>query len=401
MIEPSCPIRPTRRLVPSPRAGVCLSSAAAVVCLGVFSTWLGRASAQQTPPSGVPVPAGAPASPSGGPAADAQGKEKAEEVPTSAELLIDDAKAKVAKLKSCSADLEEKVDMLNQRHLTLTGRYLKAPQYRVYFRLAVSGLPETSGTTLQVCDGETLWDYQAILEQQGYHKFSIKPVMERLNSPELDVKIREQIKEGLGFAGPETLLSGVRRVFRFEQDKEEGKLGEKPVWILRGVWRRESRQGLTGPDQRQVSSTGMLPPYIPGLAVLYLGKDDGFPYKLELRGQKPTVLFDTRKRGPDGRPIGSRSSIESVEPTNITLEYTNVKLNPELNLDEFAFQAHSAASVEDGTEMIVKQLDTAIAMQAERKKAEAAKKEGPVLDRSLDITPPPGLPPVDQQPPKP
>jgi len=182
----------------------------------------------------------------------------------------------------------------------------------------------------------------------------------------------------------------VRRLFRFEQDKEEGKLGGKVVWILRGSWRREVRQGLTGPDQRQVSATGLLPPYIPMDATLYLGKDDGWPYKLVLVGRKPTTLLDTRKEGVDGRKIGSLSSIERIDPTNITLEYTNVQINPTLDPDAFAFQAPPAASVEDGTEMIVKQLDSAIAMQAERKKAEAAKKEGPVLNQSLEVPLPPG-----------
>ena len=324
-------------------------------------------------------------------------RQKADETPTPAELVIDEAKAKLAKLESCAADIEERVDMLNQ-HVTFKGRYLKAPQYRVYFRLTVDGLPETSGATLQVCDGETRWDYQQILKEQIYYKFSVKPVMERLNSPELDPKMKEQIREGMGFAGPESLLVGLRRLFRFEQEKEEGKLGDKAVWILRGTWRREVRQGLTGPDQRQASATGLLPPYIPMDATLYLGKDDGWPYKLVLAGKKPTILMDTRKEGVDGRKIGSLSSIERIDPTNITLEYTNVKLNTTLDLDLFAFQAPSTASVEDGTEMIVKQLDSAIAMQAERKKAEAAKKDGPVLNQSLDVPLPPGSPSVSPPP---
>ena len=40
-----------------------------------------------------------------------------------------------------------------------------------------------------------------------------------------------------------------------------------------------------GPDGRQVQQIGMLPPYIPGDALLYLGKEDGWPYKLILKGQ--------------------------------------------------------------------------------------------------------------------
>ena len=392
MNEPSHHGRPTGGRRPSPRAGLFLSSTATIFGVTLLSVWLGPASAQQPPQTGQ-VPPGSGNLPPGIAGPDAQAREKAEEPPTPADLLVDEARAKVAKLQSYAANIEERVDMLNQ-HITLTGQSFKAPNYRVYFRLTLRGLPDSAGTTLQVCDGETLWDYQVILESQVYHKFSVKPVMERLNSPDLDPKMRDQFKEGMGFAGPETLLTGVRRLFRFNQEKEEGKIGDKPVWILRGEWK--DRRGLTGPDQRQLNATGMLPPYIPKLVVLYLGKDDGWPYKLELLGQAPSTVYDTRKVGPDGRKVGSRSSIETIAPTKIILEYTDVKLNPALDASQFAFQAPSSVPVEDGTEMIVKQLDSVIAMQSERKKAEAAKKEGPVLEQSLEIPPPPGPPATGQ-----
>lgn len=392
MNEPSHPRRSSRGRRASSRAGLLLSGAATIFCAASLSAWFEPASAQQPPQVG-PMPTASSPSPPGLTSPDAQAREKAEEPATPAELLIDAAKTKLAQLKSCAANIEENVDMLNQ-HITLKGQYFMAPQYRVYFRLSLGKLADSAGTTLQVCDGETLWDYQAILESQVYHKFSIKPVMERLNSPDIDPKLRDQFKEGMGFAGPETLLTGLRRLFRFGQEKEEAKIGDRPVYVLRGEWK--DRKGLTGPDQRQVNATGMLPPYIPKLVVLHLGKDDGWPYKVELLGQAPTSLYDTRKRGPDGRPIGSRSSIESVAPTKIVLEYTDVKLNPTLDIGQFAFQAPSTAPVDDGTDMIVKQLDSVLAMQAERKKAEEAKKEGPELKQSLEIPPPPGVPATGQ-----
>lgn len=380
MTEPTSPRSPSRRRANSPRAGVCLSTAAAVLAVAMASaSLLGPAAAQQPVPGIGPAPTAPPAA-----------QEKVEPA-TPSETVIDEAKAKIAALRSCSAELQERVDMLNQ-HITLRGRYLKAPEHRLYFQLTVAGLPGAAGSALQVCDGETRWDYQAVLEQQMYYKFSIKPVLERLESPDLDPQFKEQFQDSMGFAGPETLLLGLRKTFRFEQEKQDGQLGDRPVWILRGTWKRDVRQGLTGPDQRQVAANGLLPPYIPMDAILYLGKEDGWPYKLELTGRPQTALIDTRKVGPDGQRIGSRSSIEKVPQTVIVLEYTNVKLNPALNPADFAFQAPSNASVEDGTEMIVRQLDTTIARQAEMKKAEAAKKEGPVLEKALDIPLPSGSP---------
>jgi hypothetical protein len=127
------------------RAGLCVSGAATLLGVALVSSWLGSASAQQPPAGQVPTgPMPAP----GLPGTDAQAKEK-EEPPTPAELLIDEAKAKIAKLQSAAADIEETIDMLNQ-HITLAGQYFKAPQYRVYFRLTLGKLADSGGTTLQV-----------------------------------------------------------------------------------------------------------------------------------------------------------------------------------------------------------------------------------------------------------
>ena len=193
----------------------------------------------------------------------------------------------------------------------------------------------------------------------------------------------------MGFTGPEALLVGLRKTIKFDQ-KESGEIEGKPVWILRGTWR--SRNGLVGPDQRQLPPTGPLPAYVPSLATLYIGQKDGWPYRIVMVGKIPTILQDTRRIGPDGRPIGSRSSIEKVEPSKMELIYTNVLINPDIRAEEFAFQAPPNAQVEDTTEAIIKGLDQAIQIQAMQKRTEAARNEGPVLDQSIEIPKPPTEP---------
>jgi hypothetical protein len=333
------------------------------------------------PPAPV-APAPAPAAPAGKPA------EPPQEPPTEAERLIDLAIKKIAGLKSVSADIVQNVVMLKQK-FDIKGRYLKAPDSRTYLRLAVSGLPDSDGTILQVCDGETLWEYQQILESQVYRKLSIKPIFERLNSPDMDPKTRDQILNQMGFAGPDALLVGLRKSVRFDQ-KEEDTLDGKAMWVLRGTWR--NRNGLVGPDQRPLPATGPLPAFVPSLATLYLGKDDGWPYRMELLGKVPTVLLDTRRVGPDGKVIGSRSSIERVDASEIKLVYSNVQFNVAVRPEEFAFQTPPNATVEDNTEIIIKGLDQAIQVQAMQKRAEAARQEGPVLDQPIDIPKPPADP---------
>ena len=233
--------------------------------------------------------------------------------------------------------------MLKQK-LTIEGRYLQAQGNRIYLSLKVKGLTDTEGTSLQVCDGETLWDYEQLFDSQFYHKLSIKPVLERLNAAEFDPKMRDQFITQMGFSGPETLLVGLRRTLKFEQKEEEGVLDGRKVWILRGTWK--NRQGLMLPNSQAAPATGILPPYVPMDGTLYLGKDDGWPYKLVLVGRKPTGIIDTRRTGIDGRVIGSQRSIEKIEPSRIELTYSNVKLNAQIRLEEFAFAPHSTANVE-------------------------------------------------------
>ena len=205
----------------------------------------------------------------------------------------------------------------------------------------------------------------------------------------MDPTTRDQILTQMGFAGPDVLLVGLRKSVRFDQ-KEEGTLDGKAMWVLRGTWR--NRNGLVGPDQRPMPATGPLPAFVPSLATLYLGKEDGWPYKLDLLGKVPTILQDTRLKGPDGKPIGSRSSMEKVEASEIRLAYSNVVFNATILPQEFAFQPPPNASFEDNTEMLVKGLDQAIQVQQMKKKAEAARQEGPVLDQPIDIPKPPADP---------
>jgi outer membrane lipoprotein-sorting protein len=359
-------------------------AAAVLLALGAI-TWPCQVSGQ-TPPGAPQNPVGQTAAPGAntlpaGPGAPTT--EAPAQPPTEAEKLIDQAIKKVAGYSSVAADMTQNVDMLKQK-FAVKGRYLKGPSSRLYLKLTVTGLPDSSGTLLQICDGETLWDYQQILESQTYRKMSIKPVLERLNSPDIDAKTRDLFMSQIGFSGPEALLVGLRKSIRFDQ-KEEGELDGKAVWILRGTWL--NRTGFVGPDQRPLPAMGPLPAYVPSLATLYLGKDDGWPYKLILVGKMSSILQEPR-RGPDGRLVAARSSVEKIDPSKIELVYSNVQINPKLKPEEFAFQAGPNANVEDTTEIILKGLDQAIQYQAMQKRTEAARQEGPLLDQPIEIPKP-------------
>ncbi len=273
--------------------------------------------------------------------------------------------------------------MLEQQ-FTIRGRYRKAPNRRISLQLKVSGLADATATMIQVCDGQTLWDYQQVLESESCSRIDINPVLEKLKAPELDDAARTNITNQLGFAGPEELLRGLRKAVKFDDKQSDNIDGVKQeMWRLHGVW--VSRDGLLGPNQQPLPLTMPLPAYVPNDVIVWIGKDDFWPYKLSLVGRRPPMLIDNRRKDSNGKPIGSLKSAKGVKPSVITIVYAAVKLNTDLKTDEFVFTPPQKVRVEDRTQMLVTRLDQEIQFRAAAKKAEAAKAEDPLLKQSIDL----------------
>ncbi|WP_165065170.1 LolA family protein [Paludisphaera rhizosphaerae] len=309
----------------------------------------------------------------------------AEAPPTEAERLIDDAIKKVAAVKTVSAALTQDVKMLGQK-FQVKGRYLKGTGSRIYLDLDVVGLPGAQGRMLQVCDGAVLWNYQKLLDVQSYRKISLNPVLQRLQSPELDRAGREQILYSLGVAGPEALLTNIRKTVRFDH-KEEGEFNGRPVWVVQGGWR--DRGGVPAPAPgRPGPQVGRLPPYIPSHATLTLDQATGWPHKLELHGNPDIGNFDTRAVGLDGQRIGSKSSIEKQQPSEFVLVYTDVKFDPTLTDADFPLPSPPEAEIKDETDEVLARVNALIDQEVQRKRLEAAKATGSVLSRPIEIPSP-------------
>lgn len=336
------------------------------------------------------VPAQEPSGPTAPVAAPAQGQAVPEVVapPTAAEKTIDAAIAKVRAVSSVSADLELAADMLNQK-FRLKGQYLKAPGFKVYLLLTLVGLGDTSGTMLQVCDGTTLWDFSRVLESQQCSRLTITPILKALDRPECDPKFREDILSGLGFAGPEALLTGLRKAFDFDQTAE-GDYEGRPVWILRGKWK--DNKTPVAPGGGPVSLGAPLPPYVPSLVTLTLGKDDGWPYQVLFEGRMPTQIEQRKKveepqLDASGRAIDKKITTPSGKPSKLVLTYSNLKVGVTIPEETFAFAPPKGLTPKDDTDRMVAQLEQVITDQANKKKADAAP-AGPVIDGSLSAPSP-------------
>lgn len=358
--KPYIPTMPKNRIIPATMIAVALS--------GLFQTY-----GQPNQPA-PPAAGGAPAGPGAPPAKPGP--------PTEAETLLDEAIAKVKALDSVTAEVLEKVTMLGQK-FEIKGRYRKAPKDRLYLKLEVHDLPDASGLMQQVCDGTTFWEYQKVFDTQIYRKLEAGAILAKLRGIDLDKEMSETITTQLGFAGPDALLVGLRKMIKFDQ-KTKGTLDGRPVWIIRGNW--TNRDGLFGPNGQPIGPTMPLPSYVPSLATVYLGEEDYWPYQVMLVGQQTSpILEDTRKRGPNGKPIGRLKDIQKPLLTRIELIYSDVKLNTPVSESEFVFAPPKDVQFDDKTKDILNMLDQAATMQAAKKKAEAAKGEDATLNQSIDV----------------
>jgi outer membrane lipoprotein-sorting protein len=340
----SARVRPVRRVL-----AVCL---VALACSR-------ESSFSQFPLGPSPVASGGrisvPARPEAGHRSGVACADATDQVPRNSETLIDDAINNIAKLDSVTADLVQTVELLNQT-VTITGHYAKARGRRIYLELSIEGTGDSHRKTVQVCDGETLWDLQEIADTRLFTRLALKPILKRLEAPDLDRKTKETTVAEIGFAGVDSLLTGLRKYYKFTSvEAAAGVFDGKSVWILHGTW--SSTTGLLAPDASHPESPQrLLPPYVPGEATVYLGQADGWPYKVVLAATQLAVPLDTRRRGLNGEPIGARNSIAKLEPTKVTLTYKNVKHHAPLPADRFQAPTPTGITADDRTQAIINHL---------------------------------------------
>ena len=246
--------------------------------------------------------------------------------------------------------------MLNQA-ITIKGRYLKAPNLRVYLRLTVTGLPGYER------DDASGLRWRNPVGLPGRPRFADVPQVERQahhRAPELS-RARHQAQgaghdpDGLRRPGDPTGRSAAGLPLRTEGGR--GAPGQEGLDLSRIVAEQAGigRDPTRGPSSR----AGSCPRTFPVTPHFTWERTTAGRTSLSCKAGSPHPL-DTRKVGPDGRRIGSMSSIEKTDPSWIELLYLNVKLNPAIRVEEFAFQAPPTATVDDSTEMIVRGLDQAI-----------------------------------------
>ena len=86
-----------------------------------------------------------------------------------------------------------------------------------------------------------------------------------------------------------------------------------------------------------------LPPHVPDHVVLFLGKTDGFPYRIEYRRRQPSEA--AAEEGPKDRAV-------------VTIKLNDVRLNATVHPTDFLYSPGDL-SITDGTGQFLKSLSLA------------------------------------------
>jgi hypothetical protein len=225
---------------------------------------------------------------------------------------------------SISAKVRQKVDLLG-RELVGTGIYLqqgRGPQRLLRFELKLQAANKTN-STLQICDGTTLWIHEDLTDRKNLSRVDISRL--RGARPKLPQGLASNV--WLALDGLSKLLMNLDNTFQFGP-VVEGRLDTVPVWTIEGQWRPSKLVQLL-PDQKaaieagKAADTRNLQPNLPDRVVLHLGCDDLFPYVIEYWRSQPADK--SAKTNPRGRLL-------------TVLEMFEVQLGATIDPRQFSYQ---------------------------------------------------------------
>ena len=193
--------------------------------------------------------------------------------------------------------------------------------FRLEVRMQLGGEPSS---LLHVCDGHYLWMYRKLGEQENLTRVNAGRVEQAL---EESGNIHELTKVGYwpGLGGLPKLLRSLEAAFDFHSVEEALLADQLPVFRLQGNWKPDqlAQEGSETDGEKKGKSVDRseLGDHVPNHVVLWLGKMDTFPYRIEYRRREPN-----RRKGdaPKDRSI-------------ITLEFFEVDLNAPIHPTRFLY----------------------------------------------------------------
>ena len=239
--------------------------------------------------------------------------------------VLEQARKRMVDHASIKANIVESV-AIGRRKFKVTGSYLQGSglKLRLDFTAQVGN---SSGTLLEVCDGEVLWTRHKIVKDQQITRRNVRDILNAVaNSPNLreDMLVAE-----LSLGGLPGLLASVQRTWEFSKITEES-IGDKKFTVIEGGWKKKYHDALP-----KVNEDGVLPDYIPDRLRLYFDNEFNFPHRI-LYLKRP---FQKKFY----RPM-------------VTIDFTEIVLNDPVSEDDFYFLPPDEVTPIDITKQFVERL---------------------------------------------
>jgi hypothetical protein len=258
------------------------------------------------------------------------------EVVAAANKLLETARDKLYDYRSVRAKMTEKASF-GTRRFTAEGEYISGlfPQMWLEYRVEVGG---SEGRLLEVCDGQILFTEKEIRaagstasaspgSQDKQIQVTRKDVRQirQATGTGIDVPPEVIVQAELSLGGLPTLLASLQRTMLFDTITE-GTYEDRPYTILQGGWKEEY---LTQLSQQMGQAAQALAPFMPDRVRVYLDGDTLFPTRILYLKQ---------------------ASVDPVKYQAImTLEFTDVVLNEEIDPQRFRYVPPAGTNVIDET----------------------------------------------------
>lgn len=265
------------------------------------------------------------------------------------DVLLRQAVAQLSATGSIEAKIRQRIDLFD-RELIGSGSYAQqGAGVTTQMRLEMRMRAESAATELlQVCNGETLWTFNAADGQRTLRRVDVDRVLDALRGDSRGLRATTSIAApSIGLGGMPWMLEGLRQNCRFEEVRSE-RLGDVDVHAVYGTWRTEKVLSLLPEhEQKRIAAGGKLdvarlPPHLSDRVVIYLGRDDLFPYRFDYGRTQPL----TEKQSAAGETPTTK--------TIMTLEFYEVRFGRPIPRERFYYKPGQGAI--DDTERYIARL---------------------------------------------
>lgn len=237
-----------------------------------------------------------------------------------ATLILETSRERMISYESIRAQIVQTV-ALDGHRFRLKGTYLQGANLQLRLDCQVQ-VGSTTGKMTEVSDGQILWTWQQIGDEQRVTRRNVRQIERAASSAGMTTQ--NLLLAELGFGGLPAMIASLQKSFQFDRVVEQDVDGLRFV-VMDGVWQPEIATRVGGSPQAR------MPDHIPDRVRIYFQKDKLFPRRiLYLKlGSKPNryrplvsldfvnVVWD----GPLDETAFEFTPPEDVRREDITQEY--------------------------------------------------------------------------------